>query len=148
EVRGLEEQLGRLNRDILQEQEAIRVLRAEWAYLNHPARLRDLAAQYSPLAPTKQSQIIASLEAIPMPLPGAPEMPGYPVPGRKPDGAAPVPTPGPALVAERTPAIEEKPTPAPPRPVRTAASPAPSGTPVDVLLASFRQQRTGQETSR
>jgi len=42
QVRGLEAQLSRLNESILDDQQAIHVLRAEWSYLNQPARLDDL----------------------------------------------------------------------------------------------------------
>jgi hypothetical protein len=148
EVQALDQQLGALNQDIRQEQEAIRVLRAEWAYLNQPARLRTLGAQFSPLAPVRPSQVIAAIEEIPMPLPGAMLVAGYPMPGRKP-----------ASAPEGTMLLAGDP-PAPPRAAaravlapkavatRPAAAPqlADAGRgPVDVLLASFRQQ---QEATR
>src|SRR5207342_1992448 len=38
-VQALEDELFRLNRAIVQEQDAIHVLRAEWAYINQPQRL-------------------------------------------------------------------------------------------------------------
>jgi hypothetical protein len=46
EVQAKEEQLARLNRQIQAEQEAIHVLHAEWAFLNRPDRLGDLAARH------------------------------------------------------------------------------------------------------
>jgi hypothetical protein len=48
EVQALEDALFRLNRNILTEQEAIHVLRAEWSYINQPSRLQSLAAPETP----------------------------------------------------------------------------------------------------
>ncbi len=67
EVHSLEEELTRLSRDILAEQEAIQVLQAEWSYLNRPARLRELAQRHLDLGPMKPTQIgrLADLPARP-----------------------------------------------------------------------------------
>lgn len=46
QVRELEEELGIVQRDILQHQEAIQVLRTEWSYLNRPARIAELAERH------------------------------------------------------------------------------------------------------
>lgn len=83
-VQDLETRLAALDRDILEEQEAIQVLKAEWSYLNEPARLEQLATRYLILQPTGADQI-GSLETIPAKLPvphNAP--PAVPRPGRKP----------------------------------------------------------------
>ena len=56
EIRGLEERLAGLNRDILRHQEAIHVLRAEWSFLNQPARLEDLARRLLRLEPSTADQ--------------------------------------------------------------------------------------------
>lgn len=48
--------LTRLDREILREEESIRVLKAEWSYLNQPERLEKLAAQYLQLAPLTAKQ--------------------------------------------------------------------------------------------
>ena len=59
EVRELEEELARLNRDILAEQEAAHVLKAEWSYLNRPQRLESLSKELLPnLAPVASAQFI------------------------------------------------------------------------------------------
>lgn len=81
-----ERELARLNRAILAEQDAIQVLKAEWAYLNDPARLERLSAEHLMLQPTKAAQIV-TLADIPAKMPEAP--PYSPIPGRKPGGPRP-----------------------------------------------------------
>ena len=56
EVQAKEEQLARLNRQIQAEQEAIHVLNAEWAFLNRPDRLGDLAARHLEMNPVTPAQ--------------------------------------------------------------------------------------------
>ncbi|MHA1113513.1 MAG: cell division protein FtsL [Alphaproteobacteria bacterium] len=51
EVQRREAELARLDRAILADQEAIHVLRAEWSYLNDPARLEALSAVHLDLRP-------------------------------------------------------------------------------------------------
>ena len=62
-VQELEHQLGQTNRDISRAQEQIRVLKAEWSYLNEPGRLSDLNRRHLGLAPVsaKQMENLASL---------------------------------------------------------------------------------------
>lgn len=84
EVQEQEEQLARLNRQIVAEQEAIQVLKAEWAYLNDPTRIERLVAEHLILQPTKGAQIVA-LDAIPQVDPMlVASLPTSPVPARKP----------------------------------------------------------------
>lgn len=53
-------QLARLESSIAQEKESLRVLAAEWSYLNQPRRLEKLAAQHLPgLAPTRGGRFVA-----------------------------------------------------------------------------------------
>ena len=63
-VQTLEDDLRRLNAAITAEQEQLHVLNAEWAYLNHPARLQELSARYLPLRPPDVDQI-GTLEGLP-----------------------------------------------------------------------------------
>ena len=49
-VQELEHQLGQTNRDIQRAQDQIRVLKAEWSYLNEPGRLSDLNRRHLGLA--------------------------------------------------------------------------------------------------
>lgn len=55
-----------LEQRIAKEQEAIRVLRAEWSYLNQPERLQELASRYTQLQPLTAEQI-GNFEDVPMP---------------------------------------------------------------------------------
>src|SRR3546814_13330027 len=59
EVRVLEEQVADTRRTILEDQEAVHVLEAEWSYLNSPARIGALAERQLDLAPIPAERIIA-----------------------------------------------------------------------------------------
>jgi len=71
DVQALEEELTRLNRQILRDRDAIHVLRAEWSFLNDPARLTELSRRHLELAPVAAEQI-TDLDAVPERLPPAP----------------------------------------------------------------------------
>jgi len=58
EVMLLEQELAQVNRAILDDQESIHVLKAEWTYLNDPRRLEALSKQYLELAPLAAAQVI------------------------------------------------------------------------------------------
>ncbi|MDH3594200.1 MAG: hypothetical protein OEM93_05050 [Rhodospirillales bacterium] len=58
EVQRLEEELGLEHQSILERQEAIHILKAEWSYLNQPARLSDLARRHLGLAPMVGTQVV------------------------------------------------------------------------------------------
>jgi cell division protein FtsL len=72
EVLQLEDQLGRLTRQIAAGQERIRVLGAEWSFLNQPARLEQLAKRHLTLGPIGTQQI-GRIEQLPRrsPMPPA-----------------------------------------------------------------------------
>lgn len=69
-VEAMESRLAGLNGRIVAEQEAIRVLRADWAWLDRPDRLERLVAERTALRPMTPDQIIAGADVIPAPLPG------------------------------------------------------------------------------
>jgi len=55
-VQGLEQRLAATNREILADEEAIHVLKAEWSYLNEPERIDALARKYLGMVPLTGSQ--------------------------------------------------------------------------------------------
>lgn len=106
EVQELERRLRRLNSDLLESQQAIQVLKAEWSYLNQPDRLQELAARFAGrlrLAPIEAAQVIdaADLAELPAREEPAPEV-GSPSPGAVPlPGFKPARPSLPALVLAR-----------------------------------------------
>lgn len=57
-VRDMEKELRMVNSDIEKNMEAIHMLNVEWAYLNRPERIRELAAKYTPLNDIKTTQMV------------------------------------------------------------------------------------------
>jgi cell division protein FtsL len=57
-VQELEARLDRTNRQIQQDADALRVLKAEWSYLNEPDRLADLNRRHLGLAPVSARQMV------------------------------------------------------------------------------------------
>lgn len=94
EVQEAQQKLAATRRAITAEQEAIRVLDAEWAWLTRPERLEDLATRHLGMGPTLGLQF-ASLQDLPEPLPSQP-LPGMemPIPRHK-----PLPPPGTMILA-------------------------------------------------
>jgi hypothetical protein len=64
EVQRLETRLAVVNRQILADQEAIQVLKAEWSYLNQPAHLAELAQRFLGLEPVGIKQMV-TVAAVP-----------------------------------------------------------------------------------
>jgi len=69
EVQARENELRQVRRQIETNEEAIRVLQAEWSYLNDLSRLNDLARRHTDLAPTTPSQI-GNFADLPPRMPG------------------------------------------------------------------------------
>lgn len=65
QVQGLEQKLTRINRDILQNEEAIHVLKAEWSYLNKLDRIEAEARKHLDLQPFTGKQY-GSIDDLPM----------------------------------------------------------------------------------
>jgi hypothetical protein len=63
-VRRQEKQLAEIDRQIDEHRRALRVLRAEWAYLSQPTRLQDLTFQHLDLMPVSGAQV-AALDDLP-----------------------------------------------------------------------------------
>ena len=73
-----EQRISLLERKIAEEQDTMRVLEAEWSYLNAPERLERLTARYLDLAPVRADQVV-SFEDLPSRQPDA-ELLGLPRP--------------------------------------------------------------------
>ena len=72
QVQDFEGKLVEYNRDLSDNRQAIHVLKAEWSYLNQPARLRNLAERYLGLAAIEARQVGTADEffpVLPAPLP-------------------------------------------------------------------------------
>lgn len=64
--------LANITADIRREEDSLRVLQAEWSYLNQPDRLEKLSAQYLKLTPMKGKQF-ANADSLPLrPVPEEP----------------------------------------------------------------------------
>ncbi|HYB55570.1 MAG TPA: hypothetical protein VEK12_05320 [Alphaproteobacteria bacterium] len=91
QVQGLEQRLAKDSRDILADEEAIHVLKAEWSYLNEPERIDALARKYLDMVPLEGSQY-GSFDALAQRGEGAdagpnaaqPASPSLPVPVARP----------------------------------------------------------------
>ena len=70
-VQAQEQELTRLDRQVQRDRDDIQVLHAEWAHLNDPNRLSDLARRHLDLAPVAGVQIVRFdvLPARPIPTP-------------------------------------------------------------------------------
>ena len=58
EVQRLEREYAGLSRELLQEQDAVHVLKAEWSYLSRPERVHDLARRFLNVQPVTSRQIV------------------------------------------------------------------------------------------
>lgn len=66
-VQRLEKEVAANQKTIDQEQEAIRVLKAEWAYLNTPERLEKMAIHGLDMAVPETKKVISNIENMPLP---------------------------------------------------------------------------------
>lgn len=58
QVQGLEDEHKRLSRELEDERRALHVLRAEWATLNDPRRIEELAALHLGMGPIPPAQVV------------------------------------------------------------------------------------------
>ena len=65
QVQSLEAQLAGINRQIRDDRTAIHILRAEWGYLNDPARLAEQAERHLGLRPLGPESIV-SISSLPL----------------------------------------------------------------------------------
>ncbi len=66
-VQRFEKQVASNQKIIDQEEEAIRVLKAEWAYLNRPERLENMAKRGLDMGVPETKKVISDMENIPAP---------------------------------------------------------------------------------
>ena len=135
-VQDIEDQLNRVRRQTIAEQQEIRVLTAEWTYLNQPERLAELNRRFLGLASITAKQLQRSIEEIPLRAPAAP--PDVLVEAT-PDAAAPqaAATPLPVTPAALSPAPA-----GPAAPVQLAkAGPAQTASSLDALIAQIAETR-------
>lgn len=71
-IQDTEDELNRVRRHTTAEQQEIRVLNAEWTYLNQPERLSDLNRRFLGLTSITTRQLQGSIDAIPLRAPAAP----------------------------------------------------------------------------
>jgi len=62
EVEQLQDELNRLNKQILQEQKSVHVLRAEWSYLARPERIEALAERLLPYLQAPTAKQVGDIE--------------------------------------------------------------------------------------
>jgi hypothetical protein len=118
-VQDIEDQLNRVRRHTIAEQQEIRVLTAEWTYLTQPERLADLNRRFLQLAPIAARQMQRGIADIPLRAPAAPATPPDVAPDVSPD-----------VVAGVSPDPDAPPTSAPAPDALTvtpAAAPSPAG---------------------
>jgi len=60
-----EQQLSAMKAEYLADQKALRVLKAEWAYLNSPEYLQTMAEKYLMLKPLGSKQVVAWFDEVP-----------------------------------------------------------------------------------
>lgn len=67
-VQHSEKEMAAVHEKVLVERDSMRVLNAEWTYLNRPDRLEQLAQTYLKLNPAAPAQVLDTPAAIPEPL--------------------------------------------------------------------------------
>lgn len=65
QVQHTEKELSAVLENVSIEKDALRVLNAEWAYLNRPDRLEELSATYLKLTPATAHQLASTVDVLP-----------------------------------------------------------------------------------
>jgi cell division protein FtsL len=132
-VQDIEDQLNRVRKQTIAERQEIRVLTAEWTYLNQPERLAELNRRFLGLAPIAAKQLQHSIAEIPLRAPPAPDIlvAANPDPGaaRPPAAALPIAPAALGVTAAK-----------PAAPIRLAtAGPAQTVASLDALIAQIAE---------
>lgn len=143
-VQDIEDQLARVRKQTVAEQQEVRVLNAEWTYLSQPERLAELNQRFLGLQPIAARQLQHSIADIPL-RPASPPAPDALV-AAKPGAAAPTAAGDLPVTSATTAAITSAPPGAAPAgaalPVRLATagrSAAPAS--LDALIARIAETR-------
>jgi hypothetical protein len=107
-VQDIEDELNKVRRQTVAEQQEIHVLRAEWTALNQPERLADLNRRFLSLASVAPKQLQGKIEDIPLRLVPEPVIAAAPA-AEPPTPVSPIPAeaqpgPAPAIPVARAPA--------------------------------------------
>ncbi len=136
QVQALADQLAQTTRQTGQAEHELRVLDAEWAYLNRPDALAQMNQRYLSLAPIATKQLRTSVADIPMrPAPPAPSAPVETV-------AAVAEMAVPAAMRESASGANQPPT----NPATQPSSPEPSAAPV--VTAALERPAAAAEPAR
>lgn len=140
-VQEIEDELNKMRKHTVAEQQEIRVLTAEWTYLTQPERLADLNRRFLSLAPVGPKQLQRGIADIALrPVPAAPAAPDVLV-ASNPDPAAPKPAVSAApAVAPVTPVAAAAANPAPAVRFAKAGDPSIAGS-IDDLIAQIAETR-------
>jgi hypothetical protein len=131
-VQDIEDELNRVRKHTIAEQQEIRVLTAEWTYLTQPERLAELNRRFLQLGPIGTKQLQRTVEDIPFrPLP-------VPPPSAPPDIVVAATTAPPAPPAETV-------APAPAEPMPAPAAEGSAASAASVLAALTIGQATASE---
>lgn len=130
EVQDREARLDRIHREIVENQEAIQVLKAEWSYLNRPSRIEALVRRHIEMVPATRVQLVG-IDALPTPheagerpvVPSATPAPSVQAEVKLPPKVAPK---GAGVPVKHKPATEVPTVPAPDPKVAPAAPSAPA----------------------
>ncbi|MBI2254897.1 MAG: hypothetical protein HYU58_09790 [Proteobacteria bacterium] len=107
-VQAKERDLRKVNRQIAADHEAMRVLDAEWSYLNDPVRLADLTRRHTDLTPVMANQIATFESLAPRPADAPEAAPAVPPIASAPEADV-MATPVAAKTVEPAPAPENDP---------------------------------------
>jgi hypothetical protein len=153
-VQSKERELRTVNRQITADREAMRVLDAEWSYLNDPMRLADLTRRHTDLAPVMAGQIATFENLAPRPIDMEETAPAMPPIAALPDQKAPAGDEAPAIAMPASVRMQNPPDDAPQnapafqtsaasKQTPTADAPADDDATIRAILADMQSNQGG-----
>jgi hypothetical protein len=131
-VQELEDDLGRVRKQTVAEQQEIRVLNAEWSYLTQPQRLAELNRRFLSLAAIPVKQLQRGIDDIPLRPPAPPPL----LPVEQAAAASPAAEPAAAAAEPAAPPVDSVATTPEPLPAPVTAAALKPGAPVRFAKAS------------